>query len=327
MATVPVKAKEGFQHTFHERWGHLNDPHVRALAWLLDAPDLLARSASQWNGKIGSLEIDFSSTRRWLSDLDTHPEELHACLNLQVNRRLGRYAEHLMAFYFMHEGSLLEHGLQLRGANQETVGEFDFLLKQGNAILHVELATKFYLLGTRIDFSEGSRAMDYFVGPNLADTLGLKIGKIIDKQLRLGEHPAASAQLVRPVNSSKALIKGWLFYQDDEMPDTAALGLSAIHCKGFWCTVSDLEKRPGQDYIILPRLSWLPPLKAPANHSMSRADLIQKLMIYFQHETMPVLVAKVVTEKGCAIEVERGFIVPEDWQTRAGHSSSRCDLR
>jgi hypothetical protein len=30
-----------FQQQFHARWHCLRDPHVRALAWLLDAPDLL----------------------------------------------------------------------------------------------------------------------------------------------------------------------------------------------------------------------------------------------------------------------------------------------
>ena len=27
--------------SFHRKWGHLARPHVRALAWLLDSPDLL----------------------------------------------------------------------------------------------------------------------------------------------------------------------------------------------------------------------------------------------------------------------------------------------
>lgn len=325
MASCPVKPEEGFQRRFHERWGHLNDQHVRALAWLLDAPDLLAPGAPQWKGKIGSLEVDVISVRHWLGELDAHPEELHAYLNLNLVRRLGRYAERLMAFYFKHEGNLIEHGLQLRGKYQETIGEFDFLLKNGDEVLHVELATKFYLLGSRIPLCERSRAMDYFVGPNLADTLGLKVGKIIDKQLQLGRHPAASAQLLRPVGDSQVLIKGWLFYQDGELPDTEALGLAADHCRGFWCTVSSLAKRADQRYIILPRLSWLPPLKARPNYSLSGADLIEKLRAYFQDETMPVLIAQVVPDEGYALEVERGFIVPDDWQARAEESGAQSN--
>ncbi|MEO8598457.1 MAG: DUF1853 domain-containing protein, partial [bacterium] len=34
---LPATSQAGF----HQRWGHLHDPHVRALAWLLSAPDML----------------------------------------------------------------------------------------------------------------------------------------------------------------------------------------------------------------------------------------------------------------------------------------------
>ncbi len=210
-------ATKNFQQIFHARWGFLNDPHVRSLAWLLDAPGLLANDAPQWQGKIGSLKIDHDRLRQWLVRLDSAPEELHAWLNLHPLHRLGRYAEKLMAFYFMHQGSLMSQGLQLRGPNQETLGEFDFLLNVEGGILHLELATKFYLLQTEAALSDDSHAMDYFVGPNLADTLGLKIRKIIDKQLSLARHPAARKQLSYRIDMSQALIKGWLFYHENPL--------------------------------------------------------------------------------------------------------------
>lgn len=330
MATFPDKPNRRFQYSFHDRWGFLSDQHVRSLAWLLDAPDLLAPAAPQWQGKIGTLDVNFGFIRQWLKELDACPQPLHAWLNLHSFTRLGRYAERLMAFYFTHEGSLISHGLQVRGANQETIGEFDFLLdyadslghKHGNSVLHLELATKFYLLRTRIGPSGFSHGMDYFIGPNLADTLGLKVRKIIDKQLMLGQHPAAQIQLSRQVGMAKALIKGWLFYHEDEMPDAAELGLANDHCRGFWCTISELTDRTEQQYLILPRLSWLAPAKADLDQVLNKERLTEALFNNFQHESMPVLVAIVEPQQGFAIETERGFIVPDDWQNKAGQRNN-----
>ena len=126
----------------------------------------------------------------------------------KVYTRLGLYAEKLMAFYYQQHGQLVAHGLQVRATRNDTVGEFDFLLDAGpDGVEHIEFATKFYLL-------EGSAAsrFDTFVGPNLADSLGAKMRKIVDKQLALASHPAAQALLPRPVLRARALVKGWLFY-------------------------------------------------------------------------------------------------------------------
>lgn len=311
------------QRLYHERWGRLNDPHVRALAWLLDAPDLLAAAAPQWQGKIGSIKIDSDRTRDWLIELDSRPGDLHAWLDLPTVSRLGRYAERLMAFYFTHEGKLIAHGVQLRGANRQTIGEFDFLLDHEHLVLHIELATKFYLLESGSRASGRPPGMDYFIGPNLADTLGQKMRKIIDKQLALGQHDAARSQLSRQVDMAKALVKGWLFYHERETIDADSLGLSRDHCRGFWCTSSELAQRPERHFVILPRLSWLPPMKAKLDQVLSKDQLLSTIACHFVHETMPVLVSIVETYREFALETERGFIVPDDWQARAGQQHAQ----
>ncbi|MEN3294242.1 MAG: uncharacterized protein V7642_3495, partial [Burkholderiales bacterium] len=113
---------QNFQAQFHRRWIDLNDPHVRALAWLLDAPDLLDPDAPQWRGRIASLGPVDRDTEDWLVSLDRAPETLHAYLGVQPFTRLGRYAEKLMAFYFEHQGTLAAHGLQVRAGKNETIG-------------------------------------------------------------------------------------------------------------------------------------------------------------------------------------------------------------
>lgn len=304
-----------FQTQFHRRWSHLNDPHVRALAWLLDAPDLLDPDACQWKGQIATLHAEATrQEEEWLSALDKSPGDLHAYLDVQPFSRLGRYAEKLMAFYFRHRGILVAHGVQVRASSGGTVGEFDFLLQDGPALAHWEFATKFYLL----ESSGAGREADYFVGPNLADTLGAKMRKILDRQLSLGQHPAAQVHLPLPIASAQALIKGWLFYHENDPAPARPLGISDAHCRGFWCTLAELDAVPGDRYAVLPRLRWLAPAKLDWDQALTRQSIQETLSSYFEHDTMPVLVAIVTRHGSHAVETDRGFIVPSDWRVRAG---------
>ena len=285
------------------------------MAWLLDAPDLLDPGASQWHGQIATLASHAAQDAEvWLAALDRAPGALHAYLNLHTFTRLGRYAERLMAFYFGHMGNLVAHGLQVRAGKNDTVGEFDFLLRKGAALLHWEFATKFYLLET------GGIGLkpDYFVGPNLADTLGAKMRKILERQLMLAQHPAAQIYLPQPVDSAQALIKGWLFYHDDASDPALLTGLSDAHCRGFWCSFTEMDGMAGEQFVILPRLRWLAPAKFPARQGLGRSGLQEALRLHFAQDSMPVLVAVMDQEEDSLFETSRGFIVPDGWRQAAG---------
>lgn len=308
---------ESCQSRFHRRWQHLNDPHVRALAWLLDAPDLLDPQAPQWCGLIATLGSGAGRhSADWLAALDAAPDALHAYLDIGPYTRLGRYAEKLMAFYFEHQGTLFAHSIQVRAGKNHTIGEFDFLLRQGDALLHWEFATKFYLL----ESSGAGLEADYFVGPNLADTLGAKMRKILDRQLSLAQHPAAQIHLPQAVAAAQALVKGWLFYHADDPCAAPSMGVSVAHCRGFWCAWSELQREshePDARYVMLPRLSWLAPAKVRIEQTLSRQQLLESLQVHFAQDTMPVLVAQLAEHGGWMLEARRGFIVPDDWRSRA----------
>lgn len=303
---------ETYQAQFHRRWGHLRRARVRALAWLLDAPDLLDSNDPGWHGKVRTLGPLTPEVAQWLADVDYDPTELDAALGNRMYTRLGLYAEKLMAFYFQQRGQLVAHGLQVRAARNDTVGEFDFLLDAGDGGLeHIEFATKFYLL-------EGQAAsrFDELVGPNLADSLGKKMRKIVEQQLELGAHPAAQAVLPRPVTAAHALVKGWLFYPLGTWPSIS--GISAQHCRGFWCSLDEIEQLSGDAFLMLPKLQWLPPFRArSATWILNRAELHAELEAQFETNPSPVLVSMVREEPGLYEEVERGFIVPNDWRDRA----------
>lgn len=311
-------AAERFQRT----WYHLTRPHVRALAWLLDSPDLLDPAAPLWQGRIATLGPLTPAVANWLADLDADPAPLDAALGARFYSRLGLYAEKLMAFYFAQQGQLAAHGLQVRDGRNGTVGEFDFLLREGEGLRHIEFATKFYLLDGDPDHGNYNR----LVGPNLADTLGLKMRKIFQSQLRLAEHPAAQQVLSAPVVSAQALVKGWLFYHATE-PAPVIDGVSPDHCRGVWRTWSEQADAPGRRFIVMPRLQWLAPLRTPAHASgdvppptppaLDGAALRAVLAEKFSVDPSPVLVASVREEGEWLVEVERCFVVPEDWRQRA----------
>jgi uncharacterized protein len=312
----PDRPSESFQTQFERRWGHLTRPHVRALAFLLDAPDLLDAASDHWGGRIASLGAVGPEVADWLAALECDPAVLDAALGPRPYSRLGLYAEKLLAFYFARQGVLAAHSLQVRASRNDTVGEFDFLLREGDALLHWELATKFYLLIDAPDGESGDDRLDTLVGPNLADTLGRKMRKILDKQLALARHPAAQSLLPQAVAGAQALVKGWLFYPGKARP--AMAGIAPSHNHGFWSILDEVEGLAGERWVIVPRLQWLAPVKmAVDTTTLSRAALRQELAARFALAPAPLLVACVREENGWWLESRRGFIVPDDWPERA----------
>jgi len=303
---------------FERRWGALRDIRVRALAWLLDAPGLLDGADPAWQGKVMPFGAVTPAVERWLFALDQEPSALDTALGERTYTRLGLYAEKLMAFYFREHGSLVAHGLQVRATRNETVGEFDFLLDAGpDGVEHIEFATKFYLL-----HRHAPADLDTLVGPNLADSLGAKMRKIVERQLLLGQHPAAQVLLARPVVRAYALVKGWLFYPLDPRGAAAARvamqGIDPAHCRGFWCPLDELDLLPDAGFVILPKLQWLAPYRTRAPDAiLTRAELHVTLSAQFEMSANPVLVAQVRQHAGAFIEVARGFVVPPSWRAQA----------
>ena len=308
-----------FQQRFHARWHCLRNPHVRALSCLLYAPDLLDAESPRWEGKIARLPAHAADLARdWLIALDDEPELLRSSLELNPFTRLGRYAEKLLACYFSHQQQLVAHGMQVRAGKEETVGEFDFLLSDGVSLFHWEFATKFYLLCSSDPALASVQTADYFVGPNLADTLGAKMRKILDRQLSLGQHPAAQALLPKSIDQAQALLRGWLFYRRGEEIPSQRLGIEKNHCRGWWCTLEEIDTHLGMTCAVLPRLAWLAPARMTDEEVLSRSQLQEQLRVHFQDDPMPVMVASLIREEDVWLESDRGFIVPDDWQGKAG---------
>src|SRR5450830_1280667 len=325
---LPGRTHQSYQSQFHERWGSLRDPHVRALAWLLEAPDLLDVHAQRWNGRIATLGALSDMDITWLHALDRNPRALYVLINAQPSARLGRYAEKLMTFYLQETGRLIAHNVQVRNGPNNTIGEFDFIVhdEQQTGAVHWEFATKFYLLESH----QAEMRAEAFVGPNLADSLGAKMDKIMQQQLKLAEHPAAAQYLPESVTQPQALFKCWLFYRDAvaaTKPLPSGLGIAAEHCRGFWCALSALDLSAAEHYLVLPRLEWLAPARAALAKALSADQLRQAISLCFAEALAPVMIAVCDRDGEFVLERSRGFIVPDDWQEKAAQRVQQAVVR
>ena len=311
-----------FQESFHNRWYFLTDLHVRSLAWLLESPNLLDPFFPLWDGKIASLPEDSAiKDKVWLESLNTNPLELHKFLNIGKFMRLGRYAEKLLAFYFIYKKILFAHGLQIREDKNQTIGEFDFLLKDGQELIHWEFATKFYLLNSNKIKLSKNWYPDYFVGPNIVDTLGKKMRKILNKQLSLRFNPATKKFVNLSIKNSYALIKGWIFYHLESNKKKIDSGISLKHCQGWWCSYDEINDLNFSNLIILPKSSWLAPVSVKKSEYICPKILSKDLNNYFLEKNDPIMVAFLKEYRDKLVETSRGFIVPNNWKEKASKFS------
>lgn len=306
-----------FQSGFHQEWSTLRDHHVRSLAWLLTSPDLLDRHSGVWLHQITSLPIlNKDKLRAWLFALDAQPTALHEALKIHRFLRLGHYAERLLAFYFSHEGMLFGHGIQVRNEQLETVGEFDYLLYAEDGLSHLELATKFYLFYQSASAQHPANVYDC-LGPNLNDTLGAKMQKILLRQLTLSQHEAARKLIPQKIVVAKALIKGWLFYRITDRDQSAIQGISPKHCMGFWWTLEEFEHLAVPYGLVLERLQWLAPAQAEPDDVLDKPMLLEYLQRHFVGDSTPVLVAIMRRNGALMQEFCRGMVVMNDWPKKA----------
>ena len=313
---------ETYQSAFHQQYAHLTDPHVRSLAWLLFSPDLLDEHADIWHHQIKTFQFSQEkqkSLHAWLNQLDAAPTVLHEAVSAHQFLRLGHYAENLLAFYFKHEGLLYAHGLQVHDDLLGTVGEFDFLLFDPNGLVHLEIATKFYLFHQLAQNGKDADLFD-FLGPKLNDTLGAKMEKIMHRQLALSRHEAAYKMLNERVVEAKALIKGWFFYKSQTNYKLPIKGIASNHCKGYWWTLDEFAQLAIPHALKLDRLDWLAPAQVGIDDVLEKELIIEVLHREFNLNNSPILVAIMKKNGDVMQEFCRGFVVPSDWESRAHQS-------
>lgn len=298
----------------------LQDPAVRDLAWVIGSPGLLAAEYPAYQNQVVSdawCNAQLQAGAAWLAELDLAPQPLHDFIAARPTRRLGHYFESLVQFWLlqMPDIHIIATNLQVKDNKQRTLGEYDFLFRDASAALcHWETAVKFYLQREPLPEPHA------FIGPGTRDRLDLKLERVFQHQLLLGHTPAGQQALPSgmQLDTTRAFIKGYLFYHLSSARHLPVVGVSIAHLSGWWIHHS-LEQVPqasaASRWIMLPRLRWLAPARVAAETAvMTLAQLNVMLHGHFSLSKDALLVFEVKrTATGEWQEISRGFVVCESW--------------
>jgi uncharacterized protein len=299
------------------------------LRWLLLSPPLLNPEYTEFTQKIVLHDAtEVAQIDIWLQGLEA-PEQREKLIAWMASKpakqivRLGRYAEHLVEFYlrFGPLERLVAANLQIRAAalamqrkDFTTLGEVDFLLRDtDDKPFHWELAVKYFVCR-----NIAKPRVDDLVGPDSAETFDQKIDKVMGKQLVQTPPSPYDQTMWQP----QAFTRGWMFYRSGkDIPVIAELATN--HLKGFWVEHKDLTELVNGHYYIVPRARWLSPVALSNDLAAELIDLstlhAKSLSIWANQIALSrwpggVLVARVEAANGGWREVERGFIMPDNWQ-------------
>ncbi|HBJ38737.1 MAG TPA: hypothetical protein DDZ51_29095, partial [Planctomycetaceae bacterium] len=219
---------------------HETERFVRDLVWVVNSP-LLMRLTSQDSVPARRLEVN-----------DIDGEHLRVHLNSRPEQWVGRYFEHLVAYWIssIRRCEVVAHSLQLRDGKR-TVGEIDLLFRDEQGRLnHWEVACKFYL---QVDVNHVP-ITDY-IGPNANDTLSQKSARLLKHQLPLG------VRYFPEIEISEAFVKGRIFYHwHTGSKGPLPVELATDHLEGKWLRtreVPELLRDSRLRYRILRKPFWL----------------------------------------------------------------------
>ncbi len=179
---------------------------------------------------------------------------------LPDNLRLGHQIEYV--FKQLVESSkaydLVLHNLPIR-QEKRTLGEIDFILKDNtnNALIHVELTYKFYIIDLEI-----SDPIHKLIGPNKRDTFFLKKEKIKNLQFPL-LHSKEGANALRAINIDHKTIehqccfKAQLFQPYSSVVDIGPLNRDCL--AGYWIRFDEFSKSTfvRTQYYIPTKSEWV----------------------------------------------------------------------
>lgn len=211
---------------------------------------------------------------------------------LDLSQKLGHLYEDALAILL--EGSstydLLEQRLQLHMPGKSTIGELDFLLRDlsSDQLIHLELATKFYLA---VETPDGIT----FPGPDSRDNFSKKVHRLRSHQLPLAKNyryllPGAYREESITV---RHLIHGCIFDHIASTTPASPEFVNPHRRQGSWLTVTELsELFPlNTGFETIPKHLWLVPPDLLANTTLEPwtppAFLDRCVMLRITGETLP----------------------------------------
>ncbi|WP_086932470.1 DUF1853 family protein [Agarilytica rhodophyticola] len=267
---------------FANKWLKYKHPVVRDLAWLLLSPSMLDGKLAHFDAF--TINEPLTSLLPWLENIDRQwcqdPQSTPDIIARDNFRRLGLYAEALLAFYFQHANTraapyrLLARNIQIN-RDKTTLGECDFFIENtAGEIIHIELAVKYYL-----QINCGHQLWHHWLGPNTKDRLDIKLNRMMDHQLALPHKDFTQSALEDITNTlgikgkrliSRHLIKGYLFgksygelksYLHDDINTTQQMPLDTSQhaLKGTWMHYSAFlkqVKKHAYEVLFCEKMEW-----------------------------------------------------------------------
>ncbi|MFV8570578.1 DUF1853 family protein [Marinobacter sp. SBS5] len=282
-------------------------PTIRHLAWLCEAPQLLASPISFHPMEF--LPGDYLST---LTHWDNNPEAAPSRLIAPMEKRLGHYVERL---YEVMLSDLMGWEVVLKNqqirTEKQTLGELDFLLRNpvSGELEHHEIAVKYYL-GV-----PAANEPTLWYGPNARDRLDLKTNHMLSHQSQMTQRPETRSVLaelgIQETIKPRIFMPGYLFYPSEvagTLPDT----VPDDHLTGKWRYAADLDTEDTSRWVRLNKPHWIGPWnqKGKPDANAARATLQ-----WVEAESVPALFAEMVwqAELSCWVEADRWFVVPSSW--------------
>ena len=299
---------------------------VRDLAAALSEPSLMIPSAS-----MPCLSNDFfaqvyAEAKDWLLHLDENPQPLldHIAATPRHNR-LGLYYEALLTFWMKENArwGFLAHDLTVF-KDKRTVGAFDLLAQNPGGVMHLEVAVKYYLGVV------GAPDWVDWIGPGQNDCLGLKMEKMLSKQLKLSDTPAGKNALrdagFDVPNQKRLWLKGMYFRPYRSDPNCRPKqGMAA---RGIWLTFSAMgdliAQMPTARWIPRDKPNWLAQLVAPEpfEHGYESGQAREQIQKQWQANDMqPVMWSLMMSSQNFWREKRRVFVVPDEWPSTARNIS------
>jgi hypothetical protein len=314
---VNIGTHDGIPACRHPELDYRNDC-VRDLAWAVFSPPLVTYvDAATGRARAPAFALT-PARRRRLAMLDADPAPLLAFLAQRQGRFLGVYFEALWRFFLSHdeEVTLLASNRQVIDAGR-TVGEFDMFYHchRRNAVVHLELAVKFYL-GLPVMQDADLQHAGYWLGPNCIDRLDLKINHLRNHQLPLIAHERAVPWLQRqqllPALQEVAM-HGYLYFPWGG-PAITPRPANPQHLRSYWLRDDELERLRADGaaakYRVVPRLQWLCTHAARAHEWLSFDALRRQIAEEFR---LPLMQPVLCETCGGDNLPRRVFIVPQDW--------------
>lgn len=273
---------------------------LRDLEWVVNSPSLIDPPCHQPRPLDNMAEVEIETLVREIQ-------------NLRL-RRVGLYFETLVKFWLTSilKLEIVEYQRQIFHEGR-TVGEIDFVYRRADGgLTHLETSVKFYLYAP-VEEVNGI----HFIGPNSADTFERKLNRLFEHQLLIGERNFPD------IDRKEAFVKGRLFYRpDSNPPEILPERLSSDHCRGKWIYARELDWLSQYDsstrFLVLKKPCWLSTvaLQHPVPEMMTHAEFNSFASNHFQKSIRPLLASVLVQDGSAICEIERFFIVADEWPNR-----------